>query len=261
MSSETDICTFWLEQAGRFPLLPKCEVLRLSKIIQNPESSEVAREKAIEKLVRHNLKLIPGVAKSMVRSSRSFRDQSQSLVDLYQMGAIGLRRAAEKFDPQRGYAFSTYASPWIRQQIQRELYKMMSPIRVPENTIRDYYDYKKNENSEDVKPISQRKRIRLEDAFFAMNCKSLDSASEDDENLNRHELIPSKVYKEHKPRKTFDQIISKTFLNDFQKEILRMKYMQNYSAVQIAEELGESTSRVRDNLKQCIRKIRREGLV
>lgn len=260
MSSETNAITFWLDQAGRFPLLPKIEVIRLARIVQDQASSEVARERAIQKLVRHNLKLIPGIAKQMTGSMKTFRHGDHALVDLYQIGVIGLRKAAEKFDPERGYAFSTYASPWIRQSIQRESYNMMSPIRVPENTIRDYYDFRKTESSENPPVLTSRKKNRLEDAFFAMNCYSLDEPCKEDKDLNRHDSIPAKVYKKAIPRKTFDQIISTTFLSDFQKQILYMKYMQSYSATQIAEETGESTSKVRDNLTRSIVRIRKQGM-
>lgn len=260
MSSETNIIDFWLDQAGRFPLLPKAEVLRLAKIIQNPKSSEVARERAIEKLIRHNLKLVPGIAKRMTGSMKSFRHGDHCLVDLFQVGAIGLRRAAEKFDPQRGYTFSTYAVTWIKQAIYREAYLMISPIRVPESTIRDYYEHQKSKEIGEAPALSARVRDRLEDAFFAMNCHSIDVPHSKDEDDDWHEYIPSKVYKAGRPRMTFDQIISKAFLSDFQKKILYMRYMENYSASQIAEETGDKVSKVRDHLKRSLKLIRREGM-
>lgn len=260
MSSENNIIDFWLDNAGRFPLLPKSEVLRLAKIIQDPESSEAARERAIQKMIRHNLKLIPSITKQTTMSMKTFRYSDHCLVDLYQVGAIGLRRAAEKFDPQRGYTFSTYATPWIKQAIYRESYNMMSSIRVPEGTIRDYYDLKKNEENNKTVVLKANKKHRLEQAFFAMNCKSLDAKCKEDTNSSPHDFIPSKVYKNVKPRLTFDQIISKAYLNDFQKKILYMKYIQNYNAVSIAEEVGESASKVRDNIKRSMAKLRAEGM-
>mgnify|MGYP001170409055 CR=1 FL=1 len=259
MSSETNIIDFWLDNAGRFPLLPKSEVLRLAKIIQNSKSSQIVRERAIQKLIRHNLKLIPSITKQMTRSMKTFRHNDHCLVDLFQVGAIGLRKAAEKFDPQRGYAFSTYATPWIKQAIYRESYNMMSPIRVPESTIRDYYDLRKIEESHGTVVLKENKKHRLEQAFFAMNCKSIDAACKDDTNSSHHDFIPSKVYKDVKPRMTFDQIVSKACLNDFQKKVLHMKYIQNYTAAAIAEEVGESASKVRDNIKRSIAKIKIEG--
>lgn len=251
---------FWLDQAGRWPVLPKDEVLRLAKIIQNPNSSVAAREKSIEKLIRHNLKLIPGVAKHMVGSMKSFRHSDHCLVDLYQMGAMGLRRAAEKFDPERGYTFSTYATPWIRQSMQRESYGLMSPIRVPENTIRDYLDYRKNVKCERPVQLTKRKRHRLDDAFFALNCISLDAPTKVQDEYNFYDMIPSKVYNDVQPRITFDQIVSTTFLNDFQKKILHMKYIQNYSPSEIAELTGNSVSKVRDNIKRSIARLRKQGM-
>jgi len=260
VSSQTNIIDFWLDQAGRFPLLPKAEVLRLAKIIQNPKSSKAARERSIQKLMRHNLKLVPGIAKRMTGSMKSFRHGDHCLADLFQVGAIGLRRAAEKFDPQRGYTFSTYAVSWIKQAIYREAYGMISPIRVPESTLRDYYEHEKSKEAGDAPVLTARKRDRLEDAFFAMNCISIDVPHNNDEESDFHQLIASKVYKVAKPRMTFDQIISKASLSDFQKKILYMKYMENYSASQIAEETGDRVSKVRDHLKRSFKVIRREGM-
>jgi len=260
VSSQKNIIDFWLDQAGRFPLLPKAEVLRLAKIIQNPKSSKVARERAIQKLMRYNLKLVPGIAKRMTGSMKSFRHGDHCLADLFQVGAIGLRRAAEKFDPQRGYTFSTYAVSWIKQAIYREAYGMISPIRVPESTLRDYYEHEKSKEAGDAPVLTARKRDRLEDAFFAMNCISIDVPHNNDDESDFHQLIASKVEKVAKPGLTGERIISKASLSDFQKKILYMKYMENYSASQIAEETGDKVSKVRDHLKRSFKAMRKEGM-
>ena len=136
----------------------------------------------------------------------------------------------------------------------------MSPIRVPENTIRDYLNYHKNKKSENPELLTKRKRLRLEDAFLALNCVSMDGpVGSGDKEYNLHDLTPSKIYEDVEPRMTFEQIISKTFLNDFQKQILHMKFIQNYTASQIAEETGNSASKVRDNLKRSIARLREQA--
>lgn len=249
--------TFWLDQASRYPLLPKDEVLRLAKIIQNPESSKASRERSIQKLVRHNLKLIPGITAKVTKPMRLFDHSDDNLVDLYQVGVIGLRKAAEKFDHTRGYAFSTYAVPWVRQIIFRESYKMMTPIRVPEGAISSYYSYKYGKDKEGYPLLSEKKKERLNDVFMAMSCTSLDTflVLGGDELVTGHDVIASKDYNTSKPLYSFDHIIAKTELTDFEKKILRMKYMDNTTAAQIARETGRSSTMIRDNIKRSINKI------
>ena len=88
-----------------------------------------AGERAIDKFVSHNLRLVMNVAKNY----RSKIDQSNSMAyeDLCQEGAAGLVRAAEKFDPSKGYKFSTYCYWWIRQAITRAIANDASAIRLP----------------------------------------------------------------------------------------------------------------------------------
>ena len=68
-----------------------------------------AGKKAIEKLVRHNLKLIPGIVRKAIGGRKKFKFGDDHTIDLLQAGVFGLTRAAEKFDYRLGYKFSTYA--------------------------------------------------------------------------------------------------------------------------------------------------------
>jgi RNA polymerase primary sigma factor len=102
----------------RYPLLTKEEEIELA---QRNERGDLA---AKERLINSNLRLV-------VSNARKYQNQDLSLLDLIQEGILGLIRAAEKFDWRRGYKFSTYATFWIRQALQRAVESKARTIRVP----------------------------------------------------------------------------------------------------------------------------------
>ncbi|MBX6754909.1 MAG: sigma-70 family RNA polymerase sigma factor, partial [Thermorudis peleae] len=91
-----------------------------------PELRELVRkgQEAREKLIRHNLRLVVSIAKR-------YRSSELPLIDLIQEGNIGLMTAVERYDPELGYRFSTYATFWIRQAIGRAVANLSRTIRVP----------------------------------------------------------------------------------------------------------------------------------
>ena len=125
----------WLNTAGRYPLLPKNEVLRLAKVraSSQPNSKEYLR--AINKICNHNLRLIPGVVQKYVNKRTDITMSSEVVSDLLQQGYLGLRRAAEKYEATKGFTFSTYANAWIYQSITRWHGTIDRAIYIPENTV------------------------------------------------------------------------------------------------------------------------------
>jgi RNA polymerase primary sigma factor len=109
----------FLQEAARYPLLRPAEELELAKRIERGDL------RAKEKLITHNLRLVVSIAKRY----QSVADLT--LLDLIQEGMLGLIRAAEKFDWRKGFRFSTYATLWIRQAIQRGLADHGRTIRLP----------------------------------------------------------------------------------------------------------------------------------
>jgi RNA polymerase primary sigma factor len=108
----------YLAQIGRERLLTRVEEIDLSRRVRAGDKQ--AREDLIEK----NLRLVVSVAKK-------YRGMGLPFGDLIQEGNIGLMKAVEKFDPDRGYRFSTYATWWIRQAVQRAVADKGRTIRVP----------------------------------------------------------------------------------------------------------------------------------
>jgi RNA polymerase primary sigma factor len=102
----TDSLRLFLNEAGRYPLLTAAEEVELAKRIERGDGQ------AKDRMINSNLRLVVSIAKK-------YQGHGLSLLDLIQEGIIGLIRAVEKFDWRRGYKFSTYASWWIRQAVQR----------------------------------------------------------------------------------------------------------------------------------------------
>jgi RNA polymerase primary sigma factor len=118
----TDSLQLFLNEAGRYPLLTASEEVELAKRIEKGD------KRAKDRMVNSNLRLVVSIAKK-------YQGHGLSLLDLIQEGIIGLIRAVEKFDWRRGYKFSTYATWWIRQAVQRGVANKSRTIRIPVHIV------------------------------------------------------------------------------------------------------------------------------
>jgi RNA polymerase primary sigma factor len=121
-SATTDSLQLFLNEAGRYPLLTAAQEVELAKRIENGEKD------AKDLLVNSNLRLVVSIAKR-------YQGHGLTLLDLIQEGIIGLIRAAEKFDWRKGFKFSTYATWWIRQAVQRGVANKSRVIRIPVHIV------------------------------------------------------------------------------------------------------------------------------
>jgi RNA polymerase primary sigma factor len=108
----------YLSRLTQAPLLTSEEEIELTRLVQAGD------QKARSRLIESNMRLVINIAKS-------YRNRAIPLEDLIQEGAIGLMQAAERFDPDRGFRFSTYATHWIRQAIGRAIDNKSKAIRLP----------------------------------------------------------------------------------------------------------------------------------
>jgi RNA polymerase primary sigma factor len=115
---EEDSTKTYLREIGRHRLLTGREEIELAR------GAKAGDERARHKLIQSNLRLVVSIA-------RKYVNRGLTLQDLIQEGSLGLMRAVEKFDPERGFKFSTYATWWIRQAITRALADKSRAIRVP----------------------------------------------------------------------------------------------------------------------------------
>ena len=141
--TSTDPVRLYLQDIGRVDLLTQEQELTLARLVQRreqllregePDKNELADKerrlalhrgkRAKERMIQANLRLVVSVAKKYQR-------RGMDLLDLVQEGTLGLERAVERFDPTRGFRFSTYAYWWIRQGITRALASQSRTIRLP----------------------------------------------------------------------------------------------------------------------------------
>jgi RNA polymerase primary sigma factor len=122
VAATTDALQLFLNEMARYPLLTAQEEVELAKLIERGDKA------AKDRMVNSNLRLVVSIAKK-------YQGHGLSLLDLIQEGIIGLIRAVEKFDWRRGYKFSTYATWWIRQAVQRGVANKARTIRMPVHIV------------------------------------------------------------------------------------------------------------------------------
>lgn len=126
--SEVDPTQIYLKEIGASQLLSAKEEVHYARLSQQGDI------KARNYMIQCNLRLV-------VKIARRYLNRGLSLLDLIEEGNLGLIRAVEKFDPERGFRFSTYATWWIRQNIERALMNQTRTIRLPIHVIKELNSY------------------------------------------------------------------------------------------------------------------------
>ncbi|MFZ6726019.1 RNA polymerase sigma factor RpoS [Undibacterium sp. MH2W] len=120
----TDTTQYYLNQIGTRPLFDSKEELHFATLAK--QGNFEARQKMIE----HNLRLVVSIAKHYI-------NRGVALLDMIEEGNLGLMHAIDKFEPERGFRFSTYATWWIRQSIERAIMNQARTIRLPVHMVRE----------------------------------------------------------------------------------------------------------------------------
>ena len=126
--AQVDVTQLYLNEIGQSPLLTAAEEIELSR--RSLKGDFAARQTMIER----NLRLVVNIAKH-------YANRGLTLLDLVEEGNLGLIHALEKFDPERGFRFSTYATWWIRQNIERAIMNQSRTIRLPVHVIKELNIY------------------------------------------------------------------------------------------------------------------------
>ena len=288
--STADSTRLYLREIGQVALLTQAEEVELANGItegnraeteladlaaagelDRTAGSEVARlrrlqrrgDRARDRLTRANLRLVVSVAKK-------YGGRGLPLLDLFQEGNLGLMRAVEKFDANKGFKFSTYATWWIRQAITRAIADQSRTIRIPVHKVdamnrvlrvqRDLSqelerDPSHNEIAERtvLRPDEVRDLLRL--AKEQDNPLSLDSPMGEEQDANLAELVPdlgAVAPEEEAARRLLGDaiLVALEELNDREKHVVRMRFGLDGGQPRTLEEVGRHFGVTRERVRQ-----------
>lgn len=265
---DVDSLKQYLHEIGRYDLLTDDEIKTLYKRIKDGDKA------AHDVVVEHNLRLVVKYAKSIKKAYRA----QEPIMDLVQAGNIGLMRAVDKFDIDKGYAFSTYASWWIKQSIIRHIFDNESSIRVPVHMserfvtlsrfMRNYQEEYGVEPSFDE--ISKNVNISQKeyDVFKSLdrNVVSLNSVISDDSDTEIQDFISS----DESSDPVYDEIKQKMLCETINDVLARLEYRESYiiksrygldgvpakTLEEIGTDLGITRERVRQIESVAMKKLR-----
>lgn len=139
-----DSIQHWADAAHRFPVLTHKQAVLLGQRIQAEEPGSEKRIKLANKLALHNMRLALKWTRAYIQPRADVHWGEQKSLDLLQEAFLGLRKAAEMYDPKRGYTFATYARAWVYRFVSRAHIDTMSDIRVPESSASEIFYYMKH---------------------------------------------------------------------------------------------------------------------
>ncbi len=262
---EMDATRLYLGEIGFSPLLSAAEEVHYARLAQRGD------EQARCRMIESNLRLV-------VKIARRYMNRGLALLDLIEEGNLGLIRAVEKFDPERGFRFSTYATWWIRQTIERALMNQTRTIRLPIHVVKEINVYlraarrlaqslDREPSPEDVaemldKPIEEvehmlglNERVASVDVARAHDTdKSLLDTIPDEQNVD-----PSDLLHDSDVRASIDYWLDK--LSDKQRAVVERRFgLRGHEAATLEEvgnELGVTRERVRQIQIEALRRLRR----
>ena len=262
-----DSVGMFLREMARYPLLTQAEEIELAREIAK---GGPVGEKAKRKLVRANLRLVVSIAKKYLNRGVPF-------LELIQEGSMGLMRAAEKFDYERGYKFSTYAYWWIRQGITRAIASQSRTVRLPVHMVEKLNQVRKvrqtlsqefgrrptkselaaaldmdEDKLDQVLDVSQR-TLSLHAWVGKDEDTELMQLIEDSDNIPPNEQLDRKLLSDR-----LNSVLD--HLSEREREIIRLRYGledgQHYTLTEIGKIYDLSRERVRQIQAKAMRKLR-----
>lgn len=249
-----DSVRMYLNEIGRFPLISAEEEVRLGRLIQKWD------QEARKKLAEANLRLVVSIAKK-------YMSRGLGLLDLVQEGNVGLFRAVDKFDPDRGFKFSTYATWWIRQGVTRAIADQARTIRVPVHMIETINKFNHTyrrltqelareplmeelalELNLDIRKVRQIMRISqdilsLDSPVGSEEDTTIGDFVEDDKYLTPEKATNLSILKEN----LYDML---SFLSPREKKIVVMRFGLDGGEMHTLEEVGKEFGVTRERVRQ-----------
>jgi RNA polymerase primary sigma factor len=270
-NSETgkDSVSIYLREIGRLPLLSAAEERLLGGQLKNGCHDEA--QKAKQQLIEANLRLVVSIAKKYV-------GYGLSLMDLIQEGNLGLMRAVNKFDHEKGYKFSTYATWWIRQAITRAISDQARAIRIPAHLIEklsqlrrvSYHlaqEYRREPTTEELADVigmsSERLRLLIRSAKWPVSLETpvgdnteprlLSDFIEDKSIIPADEMVAEQMMK----GEVADIL---THLSPKERRVIELRFglghTHNHTLDEVGQVFGLTRERVRQIEKQALEKLR-----
>lgn len=271
-ASSLDATRLYLGEIGFSPLLNAQEEIDLARLIQ--KGDEAARKHMIES----NLRLV-------VKIARSYLNRGLALLDLIEEGNLGLIRAVEKYDPERGFRFSTYATWWIRQMMERGLMCQTRTIRLPVHVVKEINVYmraarhlaQKLDHEPTPEEIAEQVDRPIEDVRRMLEINKpvtsvdLPVGYEDGRTIvetivDEKGVDPTVVLQDEELREHFDHWL--VDLTEKQKEVIERRFGLHGYDPQTLEEVGKGLGLTRERIRQiqndALKKLRQmvtqEGL-
>lgn len=252
--SQADATRLYLKEIGFSPLLTAEEEVFFARKAQKGDAA--ARRRMIES----NLRLV-------VKIARRYMNRGLALLDLIEEGNLGLIRAVEKFDPERGFRFSTYATWWIRQTIERGIMNQTRTIRLPVHVLKEINIYQraarylsqKLDHEPTPEEVAQLLDKPIEDVkgMLGLNERlaSVDAPLDDDPDrslldaiADERTLDPEKAQQREDLQSLIESWLNE--LNDKQREVVERRFGLNGREISTLEEVGADIGVTRERVRQ-----------
>ena len=252
--SHADATRIYLKEIGFSPLLSAEEEVFFARKAQKGDG------KARKRMIESNLRLV-------VKIARRYMNRGLALLDLIEEGNLGLIRAVEKFDPERGFRFSTYATWWIRQTIERAIMNQTRTIRLPVHVLKEINIYlraarylsQKLDHEPTPEEVATLLDKPIEDvkAMLGLNerISSVDAPLDSDPDRSLLDAIaddrtpdPEKIMQDEDLHAQIRAWLNE--LNDKQREVVERRFGLNGREISTLEEVGADIGVTRERVRQ-----------